>query len=356
MSLKVETVMLGPETDQYAGKGQHTTTLGDIAEAARYVESLGYDGTTTAEAGHDPFLPLMIAAEHTEKISLGTNVAIAFPRSPMVTAQIAWDLQNLSKGRFKLGLGTQVKGHNERRYATPWTGKPGPRLREYIECLTAMFATFRDGKNPTFFEGDHYTFKLMSPFFNPGPIPYDDPKIYIGSFKTYTAKMAGELCDGIRIHPISSFAHVRDVVVPAIADGASKADRKRSDVDVIGAPFLAVAKDEAGVEKAKQALKQHISFYASTRTYHSVLEYHGWEDVGMKLHELSVAGKWQELPAQITDAMLDEWAIIATCDDFAAAIKNHCSGLFDTVLLDLPPKLSADRDWVTDVISSIKTG
>ena len=150
MAFRVETVMLGPDTDQYAGDGQAATDIAGIAAVARRTEELGFDGVTAPEAGHDPFLPLVVAAEHTKHIKLGTNVAIAFPRSPMVTAQVAWDLQQLSGGRFQLGLGTQVKGHVERRYASSWTGPPGPRLREYVECLKAMFETFQNGEKPSF--------------------------------------------------------------------------------------------------------------------------------------------------------------------------------------------------------------
>jgi probable F420-dependent oxidoreductase len=189
MPLRVETVILGPETDQYAGKGQDAMSISNIAAIARKTEELGFDGLTTPEAGHDPFLPLAIVAEHTKHIRLGTNVAIAFPRSPMVTAQIAWDLQQLSGGRFFLGLGSQVKGHVERRYASPWTAPPGPRMREYILCLKAMFETFQEGGRPRRFEGKHYEFTLMSPFFNPGPIEHPHIPIQIAAVNPYMDRL-----------------------------------------------------------------------------------------------------------------------------------------------------------------------
>src|SRR5512139_648367 len=169
MALRVETGLLNPDTAQYAGTGRVVASIADVAAAARKIEALGFDGACTPEAGHDPFLPLTVAAEHTSKLALGTNVAIAFPRSPMIVAQIAWDLQQYTKGRFNLGLGTQVKGHNELRYATPWTAAPGPRLREYLLCMQAMFASFAGKGKVTPFEGEHYQFKLLPPFFNPGP-------------------------------------------------------------------------------------------------------------------------------------------------------------------------------------------
>ena len=356
MPFRVETGLLNPDTDQYAGKGQKRPSIEVIAAAAREIEALGFDGACTPEAGHDPFLPLMVAAEHTRTISLGTNVAIAFPRSPMVTAQLAWDLQQFSGGRFRLGLGTQVKGHNELRYATPWTAGPGPRLREYVLCLRAMFRSFQDGKQPTPFEGDHYRFTLLPPFFNPGPIEYPPPPIYIAAVNTYMCRLGGELCDGLRLHPIGTFAYTKDKVLPTIAAGAAKAGRALADLDVVGAPFLAIGRDQKEVEAAKRALKQHISFYASTRTYHGVLEHHGWQDLGAQLHQLSKEGKWTELPKLITDDMLEEWAIIATYDDFAKAVKRRCNGLFSTVLLDLPPGLRSDEDRVKSIVAELHAG
>jgi len=352
MPFKVETGLLNPDTAQYAGKGQAKPTIADIAAAAKKTEALGFDGVCAPEAGHDPFLPLTIAAEHTTKIHLGTNVAIAFPRSPMVTAQLAWDLQQLSGGRFNLGLGTQVKGHNELRYATPWSAAPGPRLREYVQCLRAMFAGFSTG-TVTPVDGQHYRFSLLPPFFNPGPIDYPAPPIYIAAVNTYMARLGGELCDGLRLHPIGTFAYTKAVVLPAIAAGAAKGGRMLADIDVIGAPFLATGATEAEVEKAKKTLKQHVAFYASTRTYHTVLAHHGWEDVGAKLHRLSREGKWQELPTLITDDMLAEWAVIATHDRLASEVRARCEGIFSTVLLDLPGPLARDEDRVRSIVASL---
>jgi len=354
MPLQVETVILGPQTDQYAGRGQDAQSLGAIAAAGERAERLGFDVVNTPEAGHDPFLPLPIVAEHTRRIRLGTNVAVAFPRSPLATAQVAWDLQHLSGGRFQLGLGTQVKGHIERRYATPWTGAPGPRLREYILCMQAMFKSFQNPREPVYFEGEHYRYTLMSPFFNPGPIEHPDIPIYIAAVNTYNARLCGELCAGLRAHPVATFAYSRDVIMPAIAEGAARAGRSLADIDVVGSPFLAVAADAEGVEKAKSALKQHIAFYASTRTYHSVLSYHGWEDLGAKLHRLSVEGKWTELPLQITDDMLQEWAIVGTYDELAPRLRERAAGSYTSVLLDLPKALSRDDDRVAQIVAELK--
>lgn len=354
MSLKVEYAILGPDTDQYAGHGQSARSLTEIAEAGRRAELMGFDVVNTPEAGHDPFLPLAIVAEHTSNIRLGTNVAVAFPRSPMVTAQVAWDLQHLSSGRFQLGLGTQVKGHIARRYATPWTGAPGPRVREYILCLQAMFRSFQNPGQPTYFEGEHYQYTMLPPFFNPGPIEYPEIPIYIAAVNTYNARLCGELCAGLRAHPVATFAYSRDVLKPAIEEGAQKAGRTLHDIDIVGSPFLALGADEEGVEKAREALRKQVSFYASTRSYHAVLKYHGWEDLGMKLHELSVQGKWAELPEQITDDMLEEWAIIGTYDEFPARLKARAAGAYNSVLLDLPNALRQDEDRVASIVQQLQ--
>jgi probable F420-dependent oxidoreductase len=226
--MRVEVTMLSPETDQYAGRGQGGLSVEAIAAAAREVEDMGFDVATVPEAGHDPYLPLAIIAEHTRNITLATNVAISFPRSPMVTAQVAWDVQQLSGGRFQLGLGTQVKGHNERRYAAPWTAPPGPRMREYVLCLKAMFESFQNPRKRSTFEGEHYRFTLMPPFFNPGPIEHPRIPIYIAAVNTYMARLAGELCDGIRVHPISTFSHNREVLVPNVEKGAASSPKSTS--------------------------------------------------------------------------------------------------------------------------------
>jgi probable F420-dependent oxidoreductase len=293
------------------------------------MEEMGYDSIVTPETGRDPFLPLAILAEHTERLKLGTAVAIAFPRSPFVVAQMAWDLQRYSGGRFILGLGTQVKGHNERRYSTPWPAPPGPRLREYILCLKAIFNTFQTNERPNF-KGDWYQFTLISPFFNPGPNPNGVP-IYISAVNKYNCRLVGEVCDGIRMHPFNTPKYTREVIIPSIEEGAKKAGRKLSDIDVVGGGFLVTGKNEEEVERAKAPFKQQIAFYASTRSYHPVLECHGWVEVGMRLHRLSMEGKWAEMTNEITDEMLNEFAVVGTYDEILPKIKERYSGVANTL-------------------------
>ena len=338
------------------------SSIAELAQHGRDLEAAGYDTILVPEAGHDPFLPIMTLAEHTTRPNLGTGIAIAFPRSPFVTAQIAWDLQRFSGGRLLLGLGTQVKGHNERRYSTPWPSPPGPRLREYILCLKAIFNTFQTNARPGF-QGEHYQFTLISPFFNPGPLPDfpdtsgvrfqpdagrgggrpegaaatggEGPRvpIYISAVNRYNCRLTGELCDGIRMHPLNTPFYIRDVVRPAIEEGCRRSGRDISQIDIVANPFTITGETEGELAEARALIRRHISFYAATRTYFSVLEHHGWLDTGEQLVRLSREGRWNDLEGLVTDEMLDQLAITATFDDLPAAIAARYGGLVTSVNL-----------------------
>ncbi len=356
MGLRVEANLFDLDSAQYAGQGQPRATPAQVIAAARRLEALGFDGISAPEAGHDPFLPLAMAATCTDRVRLGTNVAVAFPRSPMVTAQCAWDLQQYSGGRFNLGLGSQVKAHNERRYSTPWTAAPGPRMREYLLCLKAIFASFQDPRKPTFFEGDHYRFTLLPAFFNPGPIDHPQIPLYAAAANPYMSRLAGELCDGLRLHPVATFRFAREVILPAVAEGARIAGREAADFDMVGAPFFAVGRTTADVEEARRRVRGQIAFYASTPSYQPVLVHHGWADVGSELHALSVRQQWAEMPKLISDAMLDEWVISATYDDLVPTVQSRLAGIFRTVVLVLPPDAQRDDDLLREVVERLQAG
>jgi len=311
--------------------------IAELAEHGQALEQTGYDTVLVPEAGHDPFLPIKTLAEHTQQVKLGTGIAIAFPRSPFVTAQIAWDLQRFSGGRFLLGLGSQVKGHNERRYSTPWPSPPGPRLREYILCLKAIFNTFQNGARPDF-TGKHYQFTLIAPFFNPGP-NQDNGRvpIYLSAVNPYNCRLVGELCDGIRMHPLNTPGYIREVIRPAIARGAEKAGRDISEIDIVANPFTITGEDQQEVHEAKTLIRRHISFYAATRTYFSVMEHHGWLDTGEQLVRLSREGRWADMEALVTDEMVDELAIVGTFDELPRKIREHYGGIVTSVNLVFGP-------------------
>jgi probable F420-dependent oxidoreductase len=327
-------------------------TIDALATEARRIEDAGWDSVISPEAGRDPFLPLMVVAEHTQRLQFGTGVAIAFPRSPFVTAQIAWDLQRFSGGRFLLGLGTQVKGHNERRYSTSWPSPPGPRLRDYILCLKAIFNTFQTGARADF-KGEHYQFTLMSPFFNPGPNPNGHVPIYISAVNKYNCRLVGELCDGIRMHGFNTTKYTQKVIIPSIEEGARKAGRKLSDIDIVGGCFVVTGKNEEEIEKAKAPVRQQIAFYGSTRAYHPVFAVHGWEEAGQRLFRLSMEGKWQDMAEQITDEMLEEFAIVAPHDQLAAKLKERYAGVVTTLDFGFG-RGPADQEVVAGVVRELK--
>ena len=327
--------------------------LSRVPEAAQRAEALGYDGALTPETGHDPFLAHALAAEHTERIGLGTAVAIAFPRSPMTTAQIAWDLQQLSKGRFHVGLGTQVKGHIVRRYGMDWA-PPGPRMRDYILMMRAIWDSWQNGTKPSF-EGEHYRYTLMTPFFSPGSIEHPRIPIHISAINPYNCRLVGELCDGIKLHGFNTPKYLHEVILPNIAKGAKKAGRDLTEIEICGLGFVITGKTEEEVEKAKAPARQQIAFYGSTRTYQPVLDVHGWGDLCPELYGLSIEGKWQEMATKITDDMLEEFAVTGTYDEIVPKIKERCAGVIDRINFSIPVRSPEDEERLKHMIKELQT-
>jgi len=317
-----------------AGLGTEGKYLKEIDRTARAAEEMGFAGLWTSETKHDAFLPLAIAANETREMELGTSVAIAFSRSPMETAQTAWDLQDLSDGRFVLGLGTQVKAHITRRFSMPWD-RPAARLREYILALRAIWETFQT-EGPLEFEGEFYRHTLMSPFFNPGPIEHPEIPVYIAGVNTRLARLAGEICDGFHVHPFNTPEYVRRTVRPAIAEGAEGANRDAEQVTLATTTFVISGENEEKAAEQRESVRSQISFYASTPTYRTVLEAHGWEEVGEKLGKMAREKRWREMPALITNEMLAAFAVEAAPDEIGAALKERYGGLIDRVALYLP--------------------
>jgi len=318
-------------------------SLHDAAATAKAAEDMGFDALWSAETSHDPFFPLVLAAEHTKRIKLGTSIAVAFPRSPMVLAQIGWDLQAQSGGRFILGLGTQVRGHNERRFGIKWE-HPGPKLREMIQMIHAIWDCWQNGTRPNFV-GKFYNFTLMTPVFNPGPIDYPRPGIYIAGVNEYMCRLAGELCDGFHAHPFHSIKYLDDVVFPNIHRGLEKAGRKRGDISMSSTVFVITGENQKEIEAAKGPVRQQLSFYASTPAYAGVLEAHGWGETGRRLTEKSKRGDWAGMASEITDEMLDVYAVTATSDQVADAIQQRYARYFDRVAFYLPFRAGDKERW-----------
>jgi probable F420-dependent oxidoreductase len=333
-----------------AGLGTEGRYLRSAGDAARAAESLGFAGLWTSETKHDAFLPLAIAAGATEKIDLGTSIAVAFSRSPMEVAQTAWDLQNLSDGRFILGLGTQVKAHVKRRFSMPWD-RPVTRLREYIGALRAIWDSFQT-EGSLSFEGEFYRHTLMTPFFNPGPIENPEIPVYIAGVNTRLAALAGELCDGFHVHPFHSPEYVRQTVKPAIAEGAKESDRDPEEVELATSVFVVTGESNEEIGEQCEKIRTQISFYASTPTYRTVLEAHGWEEVGERLGKFARDKKWDQMPGLITNEMLDAFCVEAAPDEVGPALKERYEGLIDRVAL-YTPFVPGERDdfWRTMIES-----
>lgn len=311
-----------------------TQRFRDIPNIARAAEELGFAGIWTPETQHNGFLPLALAAEHTSRIEVGTAVAIAFPRSPMVTAQIAWDLQALSSGRFVLGLGTQVKAHIERRFGVPWEA-PVAKLRDYIKAIQSIWTSWQTGTKLDF-QGQFYQHTLMTPFFNPGPIDHPRIPVYIAGVNEGLARLSGELCDGFHVHPFHSVLYINQVVRPQVQAGAEAAGRTLADVALTSSVFIVTGPNEAAMEGMRQMARSQLAFYASTPTYRVVLETHGWQDVGEQLSRLAVQKRWDAMGALITDEMLEQFAVQAPFDTLGKALRERYAGVLDRIACYLP--------------------
>jgi len=305
-----------------------------VAPAAKRAEEAGFDGVVTAEIQNDPFVPLALAALATERIQLGTAIAVAFPRSPMVVANLAWDLHTHSRGRFALGLGTQVKGHNERRFSVPWSA-PAPRLREYVEALRAIWRTWQTGA-PLAYEGRHYRFTLMTPEFAPPANDLPPIPVTIAAVGPAMLRLAGRLCDGVRLHGFATRAYLEQVAIPQVQEGLAAAGRARESFEVWGGGFVATGPDEAAVAKQLEEVRYRVAFYGSTRSYHGVLATHGWEDLGQRLHQLSKQGRWREMAREVPDEVVRTFAAVGAYPELAKAIEARFGGLTDSVTLGFP--------------------
>ncbi|MBI4083658.1 MAG: TIGR03617 family F420-dependent LLM class oxidoreductase [Candidatus Lambdaproteobacteria bacterium] len=318
--------------------------LREAAAAAQGYERLGYGTVWSSEVGHCPFMPLALAATATQRVGLGTAIAISFVRSPMVTASMAWDLQRASGGRLTLGLGTQVRAHNERRYSVPWTA-PAPRVRELIRCIRAIWESFQTNA-PAAFKGEHYQFTLMTPTNNPGPIDHPHIPIQLAGVNPIMCRTAGEVADGLQVHSFHSARYLREVVRPAAEEGRRRAGKTLDGFEFTSGLFVVTGQTKAEIEQADRAARDRIAYYASTPGYRRVFDTHGWGAVADELKLMVRRGEWERIAGKITDEMLAEFAVVAPPERLARAIQERCRGLLDRVALYLhvPPE-DPDGRW-----------
>jgi probable F420-dependent oxidoreductase len=321
-----------------------------VVPAAQAAEEMGYDGVQTSELAHDLFGPLTLATMATNRVELATGIAVAFPRSPMVVANIARDLQANSGGRFHLGIGTQVKGHNERRFSVPWEGSPVTRLREYIESLRAIWRCWETGGKLDY-QGRHYSFTLMTPEFSPGPTGLPMVPVSVAAVGPDMLRMAGRVCDGARLHGFCTRAYIENVALKRVEEGMAQAGRKREEIEISGGGFIATGPDDESVAKMMDWVRYRVGFYGSTRTYWPVWEQHDLVDLGAKLHRMSLDGQWDKLAGEISDDVVRLFAAVGRHDEIVKAIDARFGGVVDALRVNFPNPAEGglSRELIQDI-------
>lgn len=333
------------------GIGVNLSTAGAAAKAA---EDAGYSGVWTSETNHDPFLPLVLAAEHTSTVELGTSIAVAFGRNPMLLANIGWDLQAYSKGRFILGLGSQIKPHIEKRFSMPWS-HPAARMREMILATRAIWDCWLEGGGKLGFRGEFYNHTLMTPFFTPAANElegFGPPKVFLAGVGELMTEVAGEVCDGFICHGFTTERYLREVTIPALARGRAKAGKSMEGFEIVGPSFVVSGTDEAEMAKAAEGTRQQIAFYGSTPSYRAVLELHGWGGLQEQLNTLSKQGKWVEMGTLIDDEILNTFAVVAEPSDIAPELHRRFGDVVQRISFYTP--YATDQARLTPVLNALK--
>ncbi len=324
--------------------------LREAQKVAQLSEKAGLDTVVALENAHNPYIPLAASALATEKIQLGTAVAMAFPRAPTITAHAAWDVHNASNGRFYLGLGAQVKTHNVRRYGIDWT-PPAPRMRDYIHALRAIWKTW-EKEVPLEYTSDTYTLNLMTPNFSPKPNGLPPIPISIATVGPAMLAVAGECCDGVRLHPFSTRKYLENVSIEGIKKGLTRGGRDRKNIEVVAGGFIATGRDEEQVAKMLDYVRFRIAFYCSTRAYWDVLRQHDMEYMGEKLNPYPRENRWDEMAALIPDEMIDLFAVVGTYDELPAKLAERYGGLADTIYVPIAD--DDDPDQLRETIEKIQ--
>ena len=325
--------------------------MGDLSESGRQakrLEGLGYHGALTAETAHDPFFPLLLAAQETDSIELMTSIAVAFSRTPMNLANIGHDLNSFSKGRFILGLGSQIRPHITKRFSMPWS-KPAARMREFILAMRAIWQAWHEGA-PLKFEGEFYTHSLMTPMFTPTDTQYGAPKVFLAAVGPLMTEVAGEVADGVIIHAFTTEKYLREVTLPAVERGLAKSGRSRADFQVVYPGFVVSGTTEEAFAQTKQAVCKQIAFYGSTPAYAPVLGIEGWGELQPELNRLSKQGQWDEMGTLITDEVLDKFAVVGEPD---AAVDKFLSRFGDVVDRTTGSFPSRDSDHARAILAKL---
>ena len=343
----VETVLPLGKADSGLKTSDGAVDITNLAADAALVERLGYDGLTVRDNKDDPYILSTLALQASTRLEVSTAVAIAFPRSPTVTAMAAWSLARLSGGRFVLGLGSQVKGHIERRFGMRWSA-PGPWMRDYLQALRDLWGAWQTGQ-PVKHQSAHYEINLNVPVFTPAPLTTGGIRLQLAAVNPYMCQVAGELADGVCVHPICTPHYVRSVMWPAIERGAARRGRTLTDFAVAVAPLVATGPDEATVLRKREEIRGRIAFYGSTPAYAAALQAHGLGALAEELNRLSRAQRWAEMPALIDDEVLARYAIVAGHETVAARLLERYAGL-----ASIPVTGPADAERLQDIVRTLK--
>jgi probable F420-dependent oxidoreductase len=332
-----------------------TVPTEDLARARtiyRELEDLGYDRAFSFEARHDPFIPLAVAGEHTSTIQLGTALAIAFARTPMTLAYAGWDLQAVTGGRFSLGLGSQIRPHIEQRFSMPWS-RPADRMRELVLGVRAIWDTWQHG-TPLDFRGEFYTHTRMVPAFDPGPSPHGPPPVLVGAVGPRMTAVAGEVADGVLVHPVNTRRSLLELTLPALRTGADRAGRSIDDVEVICVTIIVTGRDEEQMSRSREAVRSQLAFYGTTPAYLPVFELHGYGDLHPELRQLARQDRWSEMGALIDDDLIETIAVVGEPDRIAAMVRDRLSGISDSV--SLVNNRAPDPEHLADVVAGLHSG
>jgi probable F420-dependent oxidoreductase len=332
--------------------GGYAATIDAAANAANAAESAGYDGWFAVETQVDPFLACVLAAERTERLEIGTGIAVAFARNPMTVALQANDVQSLSGGRFILGLGSQIKPHITKRYSMEWS-KPAARMREFVMAVRAIWECWETGSKLDF-RGDFYTHTIMAPFFDPGPNPHGNPRVMVAGVGPLMTEAAGEVADGLLVHGFSTERYLREATLPALERGFAKAGRAREGFEITAPAFVVAGDTEEEITAGVEFVKQQIAFYGSTPAYRPVLDLHGWGDLQDELNAMTKRGEWDRLAELVDDELVKTFAVVGTPEEVVAEVKRRYGDIATRITLALPPERDEER-W-RGLFDSLRAG
>lgn len=351
--MKVHTELLLGKTDPGLREPDVPFDITKAAGNAAQIESLGFDGVIATETKDDPFLLLALAAHATQRLEIATSVAIAFPRAPAVSAMSAWRLQALSRGRFTLGLGSQVNAHIVRRFGLQ-SSPLGPWMRDYVGAVRAIWDCWQNGTSLNF-ESEHYRLDLMVPLFDPGPIEFPGIPIHLAALNTYMCRVAGEVADGLRPHPVCTPRYIKEVMQPAVAKGAARAGRDPNQMVVAMRPLIAAAPDEESLHNKIRDIRARIAFYASTPAYRPAFDFWGLNGLVRGLSVLAREQRWEEMPEQIDDDVLNTFAVVGTYDELADKIVERFSGVLTHVGFSIPVETEEHAELLSGILKRIQS-